>query len=131
MGHPTLPHHHQSLLAKLLKLLINEMNNIIEEANDEGDSGDDEEEWDDDSQDSDSSFSSNNKAGIEDDDLDCKADPLYSLDMKQYLVQYIREFSDQPYFFAHFASHLNPAETETVRSIQGWSKLDWAILTNF
>jgi len=51
--------------------------------------------------------------------------------MKQYLVQYIREFSDQPYFFAHFASHLNPAETETVRSIQGWSKLDWAILTNF
>ena len=122
------------LLAKLLKLLINEMNNIIEEANDEGDSGDDEEEWDDDSQDSDSSFSSNNKAVIDmgsllapaedyheadedDDDLDCKADPLYSLDMKQYLVQYIREFSAQPYFSAHFASHLNPAETETVRSI--------------
>ena len=90
------------LLAKLLKLLINEMHNIIEEANDEGDSGDEEEEWDDDSQESDSSLTTNSKgidlasllapaedyldAEEEDDDPDCKADPLYSLDMKQYLV---------------------------------------------
>ena len=121
------------LLAKLLKLLINEMNNIIEEANDEGDSGDeDDEEWDDDSQESDSSLTNGAKtidlgtllapaedyldADDDEDDPDCKNDPVYSLDMKQYLVNYIREFSSQPYF-AHFASHLNPSEQETVRNI--------------
>ena len=126
------------LLAKLFKLLINEVNNIIEEANDEGDSGDeDDDEWDDDSQESDSSLTNGNKvidlatllAPAEDyldddedeDDPDCKNDPIYSMDLKQYLVNFIREFSSQPYF-SHFTPHLNPTEQETLRSLMNMSQ---------
>merc|ERR1711931_265946 len=102
------------LLAKLLKLLICEINNIIEEANDGGESGDeDEDEWDDDSQESDTDQTSGKQLvdlstllapaedyldDEEEDDPDCKADPIYNLDLKQYLVNFIREFSAQPYF---------------------------------
>lgn len=122
------------LLAKLFKLLVSDINDIIEEAQDEADSGDedDDDEFEDDSQESDSSLTPNGKGmnladllapaedyldeEVEEDDPDCKADPIYSLDMKQYLVTFIREFTVQPYF-SHFTPHLNPSEQETIRSI--------------
>ena len=121
------------LLAKLFKLLVNEINNIIEEAHDEvSDDDDDDDEFEDDSQESDSSLTPNGKGmnladllapaedyldeDVEEDDPDCKADPIYSLDMKQYLVTFIREFTAQPYF-SHFTPHLNASEQETIKSI--------------
>ena len=51
---------------------------------------------------------------MEDEDPDWKSDPLYSVDLKQYLVTFLREFCQQPYF-SHFAPHLNQQE---VRRIQ-------------
>ena len=120
------------LLAKLFKLLVNEINNIIEEANDEVESGDEEDdEFEDDSQESDSSLTPGKGIDLatllapaedyldddqEEDDPDCKADPIYSLDMKQYLVTFIRDFSSQPYF-SHFTPHLNTSEQDTIKSI--------------
>ena len=123
------------LLAKLFKLLVNEMNEIIEEVNDEVDScdeEDDDDEFEDDSQESDCSQTAANGKGIdlhellapaedyleedEEEDPDSKADPIYALDMRQYLVTYIREFSSQP-CFTHFSPHLNPSEQETIRTI--------------
>ena len=50
---------------------------------------------------------------IEEEDPDCKNDPLYSMDIKQYLVTYLREFCQQPYF-SHFAAHLTPQEVGVV-----------------
>ena len=46
---------------------------------------------------------------VEDEDPDWKSDPLYSVDLKQYLVTFLREFCQQPYF-SHFAPHLNQQE---------------------
>lgn len=46
---------------------------------------------------------------MEEEDPDCRNDPLYSIDIRQYLVTYLREFCQQPYF-SHFAPHLNPQE---------------------
>ena len=138
------------LLAKLLKLLINEIQNVMEEVlllwiklpwfyitlfllrlliyeSDEDD------EWEGDSQDSDASINtSTHKQGMdlskllapaedyfddaEEEDPDCKADPVYSLDIKQYLLIFLREFTAQP-CFPHFAPHLNPAEQQTLQSL--------------
>ena len=52
----------------------------------------------------------------EEEDPDCKADPVYSLDIKQYLLNFLREFTAQP-CFPHFAPHLNPAEQQTLQSL--------------
>ena len=49
-------------------------------------------------------------------DLDYKNDPLYSLDMKQYLLNFLREFSSSP-CFSHFSPHLNPGEQETLKAV--------------
>lgn len=60
---------------------------------------------------------------MEEEDPDCRNDPLYSIDIRQYLVTFLRylarrglfspipprEFCQQPYF-SHFAPHLNPQE---------------------
>jgi len=124
------------LLAKLLKLLINEIQGVLEEAECDDDSDEDDDEgWEADSQDSQES-GGGGRAGdgrldldkllapaedyldtdLEDEDPDCKADPLYSLDMRQHLLSFLREFSNQP-CFPHFAPHLNPAEQQTLRSL--------------
>ena len=142
------------LLAKLLKLLINEIQGVLEEVTscedvyssqlfnlspqaecDDDSDEDDDEGWEADSQDSQES-GGGGRAGdgrldldkllapaedyldtdLEDEDPDCKADPLYSLDMRQHLLSFLREFSNQP-CFPHFAPHLNPAEQQTLRSL--------------
>jgi len=121
------------LLAKLFKLLVNEMQNLVEEVDDDGDDDSEDEGWDDDSQESDNSQSNGATGGIdlsqllapaenymedvEEEDPDCKSDPLYSMDIKQYLVSYLREFCQQPYF-NHFAPHLNPQEAATLQTLQ-------------
>ena len=49
-------------------------------------------------------------------DPDCKNDPLYSIDIKQYLINFLREFSASP-CFSHFTPHLNPGEQETLKAV--------------
>ena len=49
-------------------------------------------------------------------DPDSKNDPLYSLDIKQYLLNFLREFSSSPYV-SHFTPHLNPGEQETMKAV--------------
>jgi len=127
------------LLAKLLKLLVNEMQSVIEEVEDCEEDEDSDEGWEDsqDSQDSDSSFSAGPSGDrkidlskllapaeeyldeAEEEDPDCKTDPLYSVDLKQYLITFLREFCVQPYFAEHFAGHLSGGEQQTLRTLQG------------
>lgn len=46
---------------------------------------------------------------VDEEDPDSKNDPLYSVDIRQYLLTFLREFCQQPYF-SHFAPHLTPQE---------------------
>jgi len=43
-------------------------------------------------------------------------DPLYSLDLRQYLSQFLLEFSRQPYY-PHFSQHLNLLEKKQLSSM--------------
>jgi len=126
------------LLAKLFKLLVNEMQSVFEEVEDEEEEVSEDEGWEDsqDSQDSDTSFQANGHGQgkidlskllapaedyldeAEEDDPDSRADPLFSLDLKQYLMNFLREFCVQPYFMEHFAAHLSPAEQKTLQTLQ-------------
>merc|ERR1712059_158418 len=124
------------LLAKLLKLIVNEMQNAFEEVED-CDDEDSDDGWEGDSQDSQDSDTSFGAGGdgkidlskllapaeglledVEEEDPDCKSDPLYSLDLKQYLVTFLREFCVQPYFSQHFAGHLSAGEQQTLRTLK-------------
>ena len=102
------------------------------QSNEDAESEDeDDEEWDnEDSQESDSSSTNNREIDLsqllapaedylddEDEmDPDSKNDPLYSLDIKQYLINFLREFSASPYI-SHFTPHLNPGEQETMKAV--------------
>jgi len=130
------------LLAKLFKLIVNEMQGVFDEVEDvEDEEVSEDEGWEDsqDSQDSDGSFQANGHGesnggkidlskllapaedyldDSEDEDPDNMDNPLYSLDLKQYLMTFLREFCVQPYFMEHFATHLSPAEQKTLQTLQ-------------
>ena len=53
----------------------------------------------------------------EEDDPDVISDPLYRINLRQYLTELISEFSKQPYFSSHFAPHLNVMEKKALTSI--------------
>jgi hypothetical protein len=53
----------------------------------------------------------------DEDDPDALADPLYRLNIRQYLKEFIVEFCKQPYFLPHFAQHLNVMEKKGLVSI--------------
>ena len=55
--------------------------------------------------------------GEEEDDPDIINDPLYRINMRQYLTELISEFAKQPYFSSHFAPHLNVMEKKALTSI--------------
>lgn len=133
------------LLAKLFKILVNEMQSIFEEVEEVEEDVSEDEGWEDsqDSQDSDSSFHATNGAAgsgdgkidlskllapaeeyledSEDEDPENRADPLYAVDLKQYLMNFLREFCVQPYFPQHFAAHLTPTEQKTLQTLQNLS----------
>lgn len=60
------------------------------------------------------------KAGTEDtgDDKDPDAlqDPVYHINIQQYLTEFLQSFSQQPYFHA-FLQHLNKQEKQVLESI--------------
>jgi hypothetical protein len=123
------------LLAKLLKLMVAELSSMMEAAADddyeEDDSGD---EYD--SQDSDAENCLNNSGGIDlsklldpgrdnngydeflddEEDPDALSDPLYSINLKQYLVSFLTDFIRQP-CFQHFTPHLNMMEQKTLQQL--------------
>lgn len=124
------------LLAKLLKLLVGELGTMLEctaedDEDDDENSGD---EWDSQDEGSDHDNSLNNSGGIdlsrlldpnngvndefqdEDEDPDAIADPLYTVNMRQYLVTFLTDFIRQPCFH-HFAPHLNPIEQKTLQQL--------------
>jgi len=121
------------LLAKLTKVLLMEVANLMELGEDDDD--DEDEDSDGESQDGSLHDSSQGKNGVdlstlldegadlvdlemdEDDDPDAKQDPLYAVDLKKYLISFLREFSQQP-VFQHFMPHLNQTETLTLQHIQ-------------
>jgi len=124
------------LLAKLSKILLQEMGTLLEMAEDSEGDEDSEEDWD--SQDEEATLNNSgagrNGNGIElstlldegaefvdvedeEEDPDSKMDPLYSVDLKKYLFNFLREFSAQP-CFQHFLPHLNQAEQRTLQHIQ-------------
>ena len=53
----------------------------------------------------------------EEEDLDIISDPLYRINLRQYLTELISEFAKQPYFNSHFAPHLNVMEKKALTSI--------------
>merc|ERR1712240_93998 len=95
------------LLAKLFKLLINELQHLIEQVDNPEDDSEEEE-----GDGCEEGVNSQSKGAMEDknfkpcnnyivdldgEDPDCKNDPIYSMDIKQYLVSYLLEFCQQPY----------------------------------
>lgn len=59
-------------------------------------------------------------AGVEeagdDEDPDALQDPIYHLNIQQYLTEFLQSFSQQPYFHA-FLQHLNKQEKQVLASI--------------
>ena len=53
----------------------------------------------------------------EDDDPDAIADPLFRMNMRQYLTEFITEFVRNPFFGNHFAPHLNMLEKKALGNI--------------
>ena len=54
--------------------------------------------------------------GEEEEDPDILQDPVYRLDIQQYLTEFLQSFSQQPYFHA-FIQHLNPQEKQVLGEI--------------
>ena len=52
----------------------------------------------------------------DEEDPDALADPLYRLNLKQYLTEFVSEFSKQPYF-PHFSQHLTHVEKSSLGNI--------------
>lgn len=59
-------------------------------------------------------------AGVEetadDEDPDVMQDPVYHLNIQQYLTEFLQSFSQQPYFHV-FLQHLNKQEKQVLESI--------------
>lgn len=53
----------------------------------------------------------------EDEDPDALADPIYKLNLRQYLNEIVGEFVKQPFFQEHFCVHLNEMEKKALSSI--------------
>jgi len=133
-------------LAKIFKLLVGEFNDHLESAlasaQDNGEQSgpdDSDEEWEDEESESPTKqMDSNGKNwkqielsrllstngsldeeedDEEEDDPDVISDPLYRINLRQYLTELISEFSKQPYFSSHFAPHLNVMEKKALTSI--------------
>ncbi|XP_069694516.1 importin-9 [Periplaneta americana] len=117
------------LLVKIYKLLVNELSNQME-ANM---ARNEEEETDEDSDEDDfgredqgvpiSQLLGENiyKGGMDDtgdeeEDPDALKDPVYHLNIQQYLTEFLQSFSQQPYFHA-FHEHLNKQEKQVLASI--------------
>ena len=135
------------VLAKIFKLVVNEMTNSLDAlAQAEGDEdADTDEEWEDDEEGAaagdvgENGMGALNSGGVsnghpadlsklldpalnayfedeDEEDPDAKADPMYSLNLKQYLTEFLHEFCKQPYF-PHFSRHLNVVERGSLKAI--------------
>lgn len=121
------------VLVKIFKLIVGEMANNLSEAlasstvEDEDDLSDNEEEWEDEG-------GNTSNEGIEisklldpafaiyqdedaEEDPDAMADPIYRLNLKQYLTGFLTEFCTQPYFLTFFAQHLTHVEKNYLKTI--------------
>ena len=132
------------VLAKILKLLINEFSNNLNEAlaSSQDDDEPTDDEWEDEEEDEglgmdnssadqgltgktsnelmisqivDSAFSTYQDDDDEE-DPDAMADPIYNLNLKQYLTEFLGQFCAQPYF-PHFVEHLAEPEKISIRSL--------------
>jgi len=112
------------LLIKIFKLLIYEMSCLMLDT-----SGDDGGETSSDSEDEDKEneydgtggygddqFYDDDENGLNIDDQDVLSDPLYVVDLYNYLKDFLVAFSQQPYF-PEFASHTNPQEKKILAKI--------------
>jgi hypothetical protein len=52
----------------------------------------------------------------DDEDPDAMQDPVYHLNIQQYLTEFLQSFSQQPYYHA-FLQHLNKQEKQVLESI--------------
>merc|ERR1719461_970348 len=130
------------VLAKIFKLIIYEMTNSLdalaqgnEEFDDEDEDDDDEDTTDTEDLEDGGGDNVNGKmtdlsklldpaysAYFEDEhddeeDPDVRADPMYGLNLKQYLTEFLHDFCKQPYFHPHFSQHLNDVERGSLKAI--------------
>ncbi|XP_037091260.1 importin-9-like [Pollicipes pollicipes] len=119
------------VLVKIFKLLINELSSAIER--DAGSESDPDEEYEDEAEEDQekidlpegvplSQVLSNDFHGYDfdtvddEEDADALADPVYHVDLKQYLSEYLASFCQQP-CIALFAPHLQTAERQVLSQI--------------
>ena len=126
------------LLVKIFKLLVGELSDHLENAlassQDIESENSDEEDWEDEEN---TGMNNTNRTfkqtelsrllGLNnfdfdeedenEDDPDALADPLYRVNLRQYLTEFINEFVKQPYFSSHFAQHLNIIEKKALENI--------------
>ena len=132
------------LLVKIFKLLVGELSdhleNALASAQEDYDSGaedSEEEEWEDEENGMNNGSNTNrtfkqtelsrllglngtfddDEIENEEDDPDALSDPIYRINLRQYLTEFIGEFSKQPYFLSHFAQHLNVVEKKALGSV--------------
>ncbi|XP_050697373.1 importin-9-like isoform X2 [Eriocheir sinensis] len=120
------------VLVKIFKLLINELANAIDSNMTKDDDEESEDEcWEDDEEEGhangdgslasmfapSAAFPGYDADTVDDEeDPDAASDPLYILDLQQYLTTFITTFAQHPAFSA-FVPHLNPHEQEVLQGI--------------
>ena len=118
-----------SILVKILKLLIYELSNCLESTMAFGDVDEEEDEDEDGGnnegmRDGAAGYYLSNQLDEEDQfddgkvhDPDAQHDPLASINLQQYLTDFLRSFSSQPYFLSGFLPHINSQEKQVLTSI--------------
>lgn len=126
------------LLSKIFKLLVNEVGNALNDVYGESDTDDEDEEdgsnntMDDEGMEDDgtTSIENNGAVGVDlskvidldydddenNDDPEALNDPIYKINLKQYLTDFLIDFSREP-FFGHFIQHATEIEKSTLSAI--------------
>ena len=117
-----------SILVKILKLLIYELSNCLEStmafADDEEEDDDEDDENIEGMPDGAAGCYLSNQLDEEDQlddgkvrDPDAQHDPVASINLQQYLTDFLRSFSSQSYFLSGFLPHINSQEKQVLTSI--------------
>ena len=123
------------VLVKIFKLIVNELsNNLIDALASDSESEESGDDWEDEDLNGMEHSNQGNRSAIElsklldhnnsiyqdeddEEDPDALHDPIYTINLKQYLTEFLSEFCKQPYYLTHFAAHLTVAEKGSLASI--------------
>ena len=103
------------LLVKIFKLLVHELSSFTFEEYESGESEENGSEPEDDKENFGISGLGDEPIHDEmyEDDVDVQSDPLYSIDLENYLKEYLKDFSTHVYY-PKFLEHINPLEAKVL-----------------